>query len=52
MFVPRVLYGPLTLVKSLYSGDPDVVMICMTVGAIRVKVITPSNGNNSKLFYI
>jgi hypothetical protein len=27
----------MTLVKYLYSGDPDVIMICMTVGAIRVK---------------
>jgi hypothetical protein len=27
----------MTQVKSLYSGDPDV--MCMTVGAIRVKVI-------------
>jgi hypothetical protein len=42
----------MTLVKSLYSGDSDVIMICMTVGAIRVKVISPSNGNNSKPFCI
>ncbi len=27
-------------------------MICMTIGAIRVKVISLSNGNNSKPFYI
>jgi hypothetical protein len=27
----------MTLVKSLYSGDPDMIMIHMTVGAIRVK---------------
>jgi hypothetical protein len=32
------------LVKSFYSGDRDV--MCMTVGAIRVKI------NNSKPFYI
>jgi hypothetical protein len=28
----------MTLVKSLYSGDPDV--MCMTVGAIRVKALS------------
>jgi hypothetical protein len=28
----------MTLVKSLYSGgDPDVIMICMTVGSVGVK---------------
>ncbi len=42
----------MTLVKSLYSGDPEVIVICMAVGAIRVKVISPSNGNNSKPSYI
>jgi hypothetical protein len=36
----------MTLVKSLYSGDPDLIMICMTVGAIWVKVVSPSNINN------
>ncbi len=42
----------MTLVKSLNSGDPNVIMICMTVGAIRVKVISPSNGNNSIDVYL
>jgi hypothetical protein len=42
----------MTLVKSLFSGDPDVIMICMTVGAIRVKVISPSNGNKSLDVYL
>ncbi len=30
----------------------DVIMICITVGAIRVKVISQNNDNNSKPFYI
>ena len=38
MFVSALSYRiEMTLVKSLYSGDPDVIDLYMTVGAIRVK---------------